>query len=204
MIECRPDTIPPASTPTKSSVQDPTMSLLVRWENFYVIVGSAGAALTGLQFVVMALIAESRQKSSPDAIDAFGTPTIVHFCVVLLVSSVLSAPWQDVSNAALLLTACGVLGVGYVMVVTRRAARQTDYRPVLEDWIWHTALPFTAYAVLLAGSIALFRYAASGLFVIASSLLLLLFIGIHNAWDTVTYVATSGLKHTTPTQEDDH
>ncbi len=32
------------------------------WETFYVIVGSSAAALTGLQFVVIALIAESRVR----------------------------------------------------------------------------------------------------------------------------------------------
>lgn len=66
-------------------------SPLAAWETFYVIVGSSGAALTGLQFVVIALVAESRRKSTFKEIDAFGTPTIVHFCAVLLVSAILSA-----------------------------------------------------------------------------------------------------------------
>jgi hypothetical protein len=39
-------------------------SPLVAWESFYVIVGSSGAALTGLQFVVIALIAEVRKRST--------------------------------------------------------------------------------------------------------------------------------------------
>ena len=34
--------------------------VLVPWESFYVIVGSSGAALTGLQFVVIALLADVR------------------------------------------------------------------------------------------------------------------------------------------------
>ena|SRR6266536_4124051 len=59
-------------------------SPLVAWESFYVIVGSSGAALTGLQFVVMALIAESSRRSSGREISAFGTPTVIHFCAVLL------------------------------------------------------------------------------------------------------------------------
>jgi hypothetical protein len=33
--------------------------------------------------------------------------------------------------------ACGVTGVVYGMRVVRHARRQTDYVPVLEDWIWH-------------------------------------------------------------------
>jgi len=49
------------------------------WESFYVIVGSAGGALTGLQFVVIALLTELRKKRTLDQLDAFATPTIVHF-----------------------------------------------------------------------------------------------------------------------------
>jgi hypothetical protein len=60
------------------------------WDNFYVIVGSSAAALTGLQFVVIALGAEARAIRG-QTIGAFGTPTIVHFCAVLLVSAILSA-----------------------------------------------------------------------------------------------------------------
>jgi hypothetical protein len=37
---------------------------LAAWESFYIIVGSSAGALTGLQFVVMALVAEARQGSS--------------------------------------------------------------------------------------------------------------------------------------------
>ena len=38
-------------------MQEPT-SPIAAWESFYVIVGSSGAALTGLQFVVIALTTE--------------------------------------------------------------------------------------------------------------------------------------------------
>jgi hypothetical protein len=170
-------------------VEDAVGESLRRWESFYVIVGSSAAALTGLQFVVVALVAESRARSSSVEIDAFATPTIVHFCAVLMTAAVLSAPWDALSTAGLLLDACGAAGVAYVGIVTRRARRQTGYRPVVEDWVWHTALPFIGYAILLSGALALGRHASAGLFAVAASSVLLLFIGIHNAWDTVTYVA---------------
>jgi len=34
----------------------PAQDTLLQWENFYIIVGSSAGALTGLQFVVMALV----------------------------------------------------------------------------------------------------------------------------------------------------
>lgn len=172
-------------------------SPLTAWENFYVIVGSSGAALTGLQFVVMALVAESRAQSSHREIAAFGTPTVIHFCAVLLISAILSAPWHALSSAALVLGICGAVGVAYALIVVRRARlivvrqalRQTGYKPVVEDWLWHAVFPFIAYAALLVAAVVLPPNPESALFVIAAAILLLLFIGIHNTWDTMTYIA---------------
>lgn len=167
-----------------------TLSL---WESFYVIVGSSAGALTGLQFVVMALVTESELRAGTPEIDAFGTPNIVHFSAVLLVSAILSAPWPTLSGAATAVGVCGAFGVVYTLIVIRRAGRTTEYKPVLEDWIWHACLPLVAYVVILVGATILPGYHTVSLFGIAGAALLLLFIGIHNAWDTVTYVAV-GIK----------
>lgn len=169
-------------------------SPLTAWESFYVIVGSSAAALTGLQFVVIALLKESPKPTSMREIDAFSTPTIVHFGAVLLISAILSAPWLASVNAALALGMAGASGVSYIGLVIRRMRRQTGYRPVREDWLWHAVIPFIAYAVLVGGAVTLPRYGPSSLFFIAAGSLLLLFAGIHNAWDTVTYIAIDGPK----------
>jgi hypothetical protein len=162
---------------------------LPRWENFYVIVGSSAAALTGLQFVVITLIADSSRPRSMAQIRAFGTPTIVHFCAVLLLSAILSAPWEAASGAGIAVSLCGVAGVAYAVIVVRRARSKTGYVPVLEDWVWHAVLPLTAYAAVTIGGMVLPRHPAPSLFLIAGAAVLLLFIGIHNSWDTVTYIA---------------
>jgi hypothetical protein len=159
------------------------------WESFYVIVGSSGAALTGLQFVVIALTTELRRRRTTDQFDAFATPTVVHFCAALVISCILSAPWQELSNAGLLIGAIGAAGLIYTGLVVRRVKRQTIYAPVLEDWVFHTALPFLAYAAVLSGAITLAHHTVDALFGVASASILLLLVGIHNAWDTVTYLA---------------
>jgi len=162
---------------------------LAAWESFYVIVGSSGAALTGLQFVVMALVADSQKPSSSREIDAFGTPTIVHFCAVLLISAILSAPWQGLTSVRLVLSTCALVGVIYGIIIVRRAGSQMGYKPVWEDWLWHAILPLIAYTLLLVSSLLIRSYPQRTLFGIATVTILLLFVGIHNAWDTVTYVA---------------
>jgi hypothetical protein len=163
---------------------------LAVWESFYVIVGSSGAALTGLQFVVIALVAEAPTRSTSREIAAFGTPTVVHFCSVLSVSAVLSAPWRALSGPAIVLGCGGILGLAYAIVVVIRARAQTGYKPVLEDWLWHVVFPFIAYTTLLVAALSLRRHPTPALFSVGAASLLLLFIGIHNAWDTVTYIAT--------------
>jgi hypothetical protein len=176
-------------------VENAVLSHLGGWESFYVIIGSSAAALTGLQFVVIALVAETRAVTSSDeTINAFGTPTIVHFCAVLLMSAILSAPWHGLSNAGLALGACGFAGVVYVAIVVRRARRQTGYKPVFEDWLWHALLPLVGYAGLLVAATSLPRQPEPALFGIGTVALLLLFIGIHNAWDTVTYIAVEKMQ----------
>ncbi|HSS50747.1 MAG TPA: hypothetical protein VLX28_17545, partial [Thermoanaerobaculia bacterium] len=161
---------------------------LTAWENFYVIVGSSGAALTGLQFVVMALVAEIPGRRSSREVAAFGTPTVVHFCAVLAICAILSAPWQTFSGPAIVLGCGGALGVVYAVVVVIRTRRQDGYKPVLEDWLFHVVFPFLSYATLLGAGISIQRYPATALFSVGAASLLLLFVGIHNAWDTVTYI----------------
>jgi hypothetical protein len=164
------------------------MTATAGWENFYVIVGSSAGALIGLQFVVITLIANIPVSgSSALASSTFGTPTIVHFCAVLLLSAVLSAPWNSVSEAAIAWGLIGLAGVGYSLVTIRRMKFQAAYRPELEDWLFHAVLPLLAYANLGFSSYFSRVYVRQALCCVAVSALLLLFIGIHNAWDAVTY-----------------
>ncbi len=172
-----------------ASVEHGTLSPLPGWESFYVIVGSSAAALTGLQFVVTVLSAEMRGRRSPDVTGAFSTPTIVHFCAVLLNAGILSAPWRRLTSAALTLAPFALAGIGYTLLVLRRARRQTDYVPVVEDWIWHTALPLLAYTGILVSAVLLPRAPGPCLFALGAMALLLLFVCIHNAWDSVVYIA---------------
>jgi hypothetical protein len=170
-------------------MENPAHSYLAAWESFYVIVGSSAGALTGLQFVVMALVADSERRSTMHEVGAFGTPNVVHLCAALLVSAILSAPWHRLSSAALGLGICSAAGLIYVALVVRRARRQTGYAPVLEDWVWHAVLPIVAYGMLLVASVFFPRQPDPSLFFIGAAVVLLVFIGIRNAWDTVTYIA---------------
>ena len=169
---------------------DNATSALAPWSPFYVLIGSAAASLTGLMFVVITLVmGTSRRQNAEDGISTFSTPTVVHFGAALLVAAILSAPWHLLVHPAIILDLVGLCGVAYVLRIMRKAKRFTSYDPDVEDWTWHWILPFIAYAVILAGGISLPLVPASALFVVAFGEALLVVVGIHNAWDIVTYIA---------------
>lgn len=163
------------------------MSELAEWDSFYVIVASSAGALIGLQFVVITLVAERPPDKLSEGNAAFSTPTVMHFSAVLLLAALVRAPWHGMTLPSVLWGLLGLCGLIYGAIVVRRLRSQTAYQPQGEDWLFHACLPLLAYA-LLAGS-ALFAQAhfRRALFVVGASALLLLFVGIHNAWDAASY-----------------
>ena len=173
------------------------MSELAKWDSFYVIMGSAAGALIGLQFVVLTLIADRPPAGAAEAGAAFGSPTIVHFGAVLFLSALLHAPWQTITIVAVLWGGLGFGGVVYAGIIVRRMRKQAAYKPIFEDWLFHVALPLTAYAILSVSSFAAFSDTRAALFGVGGAALLLLFIGIHNAWDSVAYHVFVNQRNTT-------
>jgi len=176
---------------------------LTGWADFYLITGTAAAALTGLQFVVQTLLASAPRAAvaggDPETgTAAFGTPTVVHFALALVLSAVLCAPWHAYRG---LCATLGVLGGGalvYSAIVLRRTLQQRMYVPVAEDWIWHIVLPSAAYTAVLAAAVLLSEGMEGPLFLVAAATLLLVCVGIHNAWDTVTYLTFNAMRGAAP------
>ncbi len=164
------------------------MTELKGWESFYVIVGSSAGALIGLQFVVVTLISEMPvARRDEQAGGAFATPSVVHFAGVLLLSAILSAPWNGIGTVSVFWGLMGLSGIVYAIIVYRRMRVQTAYKPVFEDWLFHVLLPLLAYATLAVAAYEARSVERAALFLVGGAALLLLFIGIHNAWDAVIY-----------------
>ena len=160
---------------------------LAKWDNFYVIVGSAAGALIGLQFVVLTLIADRPSTGSAEAGAAFASPTIVHFTTALLLSAILQVPWKTINFIAILWGMIGVCGVFYSLLTVRRMRRQSTYKPMFEDWMFHAVLPLIAYCGLALTYFATFSHTSEALLGVGGATLLLLCVGIHNAWDGISY-----------------
>lgn len=167
------------------------MTAFSDWQNFYVIAGSAAGALIGLQFVVLTLLSSLQRRVSMQGANVYSTPTIVHFTTVLLLSAVMVAPVRSFAasySIAALVALAGLAGFAY-SVHNARHMRHAGYKPQLEDWLFYAILPLIAYVLMAASAIAILsrQLADAGSYGIALATILLLVIGIHNAWDTVTY-----------------
>jgi len=172
-------------------IQGSELPFLSDWQNFYTIMGTAAATLTGLMFVVTTLIAglDAHLSTLNAAVSAFNTPTVVHFGAVLMLAGILSAPWQTFSSLSLLL---GLLALGmvvYSIIVLRRMRRVPNYQSTLEDWLWYMAFPLLAHVLLIVAAFVLPKNPSSALYIVGSAMMLLLLVGIRNAWDMVTFLA---------------
>jgi hypothetical protein len=173
-----------------------TAAALSSWQNFYVIVGSSAGALTGLQFVVITLVTQTRAARDMRDIHAFGTPTVIHFCTALLLSAVMTAPWQSFASLGVCLAACGAVGVAYSFRVFWHA-RKAAYNPDVEDWVWYVVFPLVAHLALSGAGVLVWSNVSWSLAAIAGGAVMFLLLGVRNAWDAVTFIAVKHGNHST-------
>jgi hypothetical protein len=169
-------------------------SPLAGWENFYVIVGSAAGGLTGLTFVLIALVRDVLHRDAkgqrPTGLGAFVTPTIVHFSGILALAAFLSMPHQRVASLSIGFAVAGVAGVAYGGFIAANMPRHgARYVPVLEDWLWNVILPTIAYGCFALMAALIWTRPNETLYGVAVLSLLLLFIGIRNAWDIAVWMS---------------
>src|SRR2546427_4288297 len=126
----------PLTCPLKggSIMSEALLAPLAAWQNYYVIIGTAAATLTGLMLVAITLMAQLRVRpsSSWSHMRVFNTSNVVHFGAALLIAALLSAPWPALWTAALLLGLAGLAGVSYVLsVVWEGRHRLAGYQLVI-------------------------------------------------------------------------
>lgn len=165
-------------------------SLLTGWENFYVIIGSSAGGLTGLTFVVIALIRDVA-RTQPTGLSTYITPTIVHFGAALALAAYLSMPRLSAAGVSAGLAVVGFPGLIYSGLIAVKLHRQRTspiYIPVPEDWIWNVILPSCVYGCLLASAVLVWQRPRETLYAVALLSLTMLFIGIRNAWDIAVWL----------------
>lgn len=157
------------------------------WENFYLLVGSAAGALIGLLFVVVTLTAGSERARIQRGQALYMTPTVVHFAAVLSIAALAMVPGVAPGVVGGLLITTGLAGGVYGGVTAWRIQAGGS-----EHWsdVWfYGCLPATAYLALAGCGGGVLMAAGPATYAVAALGLTLLFIGVRNAWDLVTWLA---------------
>ena len=162
--------------------------MLNGWDTFFIMTGTAGATLTGLLFVVITLCVRLSGTRAAQGVHAFVTPTLVHFGGVLFQSLILVVPWPSASPLAIILGLAGLTGLVYVIVVVRMLRRLDFVALDLRDWVAYAGAPALANVSLIAGAAGLIAGDWFAPYAIAGSVTLLLFVGIHDAWDLTLWI----------------
>jgi hypothetical protein len=163
---------------------------LRNWHDFYVLIGTAAATLVGLMFVAASIGASYFTVEREHGLHNFLTPTVLHFTATLVACLIVIAPNHGRLSLGIILLVGSVFGLGYSgrrWLVVRRRKYEID----LADHLWYLVGPLTSYvAIAAAAGLVLFLADSElGLDLLSAALVLLLLLGIRNAWDMTTWIA---------------
>ena len=161
---------------------------LETWHEFYLLIGTAGVTLTGLLFVVVSLGPRIVASQQATGVRAFISPNAVYFTTALVVSAALMVPDLPAIVIGTGLCLGAVASLGYLAYTKGHQQWRHNELPFL-DWIWFVGLPIAGYVLLLLSGIGFLLHVALSMHGVAVALILLLVIGIRNAWDVVIWIA---------------
>jgi hypothetical protein len=158
------------------------------WHEFFLLIGTAGFTLTGLLFVVVSFGSRTVATSASTGVRAFVSPNVVHLSATLVVAAVLLIPHVSAAVVGLFLCSGALASLGY-LAYTKVHRRWRENKLSLLDWVWFVGLPTTVYVVLFLSGVGLLLGVVWSMYGTAVALILLLVIGIRNAWDLVIWMA---------------
>jgi hypothetical protein len=93
------------------------------WHDFYMLLGTASAALVALLFVAVSIGASFLTPERSVATRTFMSPVVFHFSTLLLISLVLLVPSHTALSLAIGIVVVAVAGLGYTTLVLVGLAR---------------------------------------------------------------------------------
>jgi hypothetical protein len=161
--------------------------VLKDWHEFYLLVGTAAAALIALLFVAASIGAGIMTPEGASARRTYMSPVILHFTSILFVSLAVLVPSHPRQAHSLLIGSNGIVGVIAACIICARVLTRSGV-----DWfdrLGYGAAALVSYLGVLAAAIALFFDYRAGPDVLAAAIVLLLIANIRNAWDVALTMA---------------
>jgi hypothetical protein len=160
---------------------------LAAWREFYAFAGAAAATLMGLMFVVVSLGQRTlATDEGARATRSLFTPIAFFFATAIVVAMLMLIPDVVPGALAALLATIAVTGLTYMIASGAHSFWRTQELGI-DDLTWYVLLPYLSYATIGVAAVTVWNASAFGLHTAAAAMLLLLLIGIRNAWDLVIY-----------------
>ena len=163
--------------------------MFAHWDSYYLLIGTAAGALIGLLFVVATLNAGREVTDVTRGTKTYLTPTVFHFAMVVVVSALATAPGLPARTVGLLLGTCAIVGLVYSGWICVRLRSGNMAGQHWSDFWFFGAAPTAIYLGLGATSGTAWAAPSALPYAAAVLLLLLMLVGIRNAWDLVTWLA---------------
>jgi hypothetical protein len=141
------------------------------WHDFDLLIGTAAATLVGLMFVAASIGASVFTEKDRAAMEAFISPTVVHFSAVLFVAILSLVPSHEWATLAGLLALVGIPGAIYSANLWLQLFIRRRFNVDIVDRLF-----------------VLFRQSAAGLDLLAAAQITLLIAAIRNAWDMMLWI----------------
>jgi hypothetical protein len=165
---------------------------ILKWRDFYALVGGAAAGLLGLLFVSVSLHLDVITKSVGNEVRILSEQTFLSFIYVLLISMLFMIPYQNATGLGLPLLAMGVLAClrtasnGLQFWRARQAPqRMLGSHYVLRRFVY----PVVSYVGLTFVSLIALRGRSAALLWVLVVVLVLLLSATINAWELMLLLA---------------
>ena len=162
------------------------LTVLEHWHEFYVLVGTAAAALVALLFVAVSVGAGFLTPERSAGTRTFFSPVVVHFSAVLYACAIGLVPSHTRLSFASLLGGAAFVAAIYSGVIFLRVLK--DNKIDLADRLLYGTAPLLGYAGALVAAVFILTNTPGGAEILATTLLLLLLANIRNAWDLATFI----------------
>jgi hypothetical protein len=160
------------------------------WGEYFFMIGSSGAALIGLMFVVVTLTAGRGRAETERGKHLYTSPIVWHLAVVLVLSGAALAPLMTPGLYALVSGGLALLGIAIGLRSAIGIARRPGAPEAAGfDLFWYGVAPAIVYAGLGGAALAIRSGASWSAGAVAADLMALLLVSIHAEWDLVTYLA---------------
>jgi hypothetical protein len=175
------------------------------WGEFYLLVGSAGAVLIGLLFVVVTLMQDRPRSNVVRGAKLYMGPIVLHVSLIMTLSAAALSHGITAGGFAILSGAVALWGLARSVRVTVGIRAFTD-NGVPADWTdaWcYGIIPAALYLLLGGVAIAFWSGQAWAPQGVAAVIVALLLTSIRNEWDLVVWLAPKPDAPGTPFEEAD-